>query len=97
MNQECRTVESPQTREIREPAISLPVAERQGYHRGTTAPKRAMSRVAQSQPESHGQSARRSRRTVITAWVLEGLRNLAHWPRPTLPALEVERPSAAPP
>ncbi len=44
MNQECRTVEPPQTRETREPAISLPVAERQGYHRGTTAPKRAMPR-----------------------------------------------------
>ena len=35
MNQERRSVESPQTNAIRLPAISLPVAERQGYHQLT--------------------------------------------------------------
>ncbi len=43
MSQERRSVESPQTNAIRLPAISLPVAERQGYHQvndGTRMPTR---------------------------------------------------------
>ena len=39
MNQERRSVESPQTNAIPLPAISLPVAERQGYHQLTTTPR----------------------------------------------------------
>ena len=35
MNQERRSVESPQVKAVRFPAISLPVAERQGYHQLT--------------------------------------------------------------
>ena len=38
MNQERQSVESSQTNAIRLPAISLPVAERQGYQQGTTEP-----------------------------------------------------------
>ena len=37
MNQKRRSIESPQTNAIRLLAISLPVAERQGYHQETTA------------------------------------------------------------
>ena len=37
MNQERQSVESPLTNAMRLPAISLPVAERQGYHQFLTA------------------------------------------------------------
>ena len=49
MNQERRSVESPQTNAIPLPAISLPVAERQGYHQLTTAP---VSRSSRSDDET---------------------------------------------
>ena len=38
MNHKRRSVESHQTSATRLPAISLPVAERQGYHQFLTAP-----------------------------------------------------------
>ena len=49
MNEEHRSVESPQTNAIRLTAISLPVAERQGYHLPALAPPSSLDLVVLGQ------------------------------------------------
>ena len=71
MNQERRSVESPQTNAIRLPAISLPVAERQGYQQLTTTPV--------ASPDSRPAFLSRSERATVfssTFAVSFGLRQL---------------------